>query len=316
MYKPLQLAMKTVLVTGGAGFLGRSLVKQLRKRGIKKLIVPRLQEYDLTQKLSCQQIVRGVDVLIHLAAKVGGIGYNLNHPAEMFYDNIMMSMQLMHEAWQAGVEKFVAIGTVCCYPKFTPIPFREDNLWSGYPEETNAPYGLAKKMSLVQAQAYRKQYGFNAIFLLPANLYGPGDNFDPESSHVIPAIIRKLTEARETGQSTVVIWGNGEATREFIHVDDAARAILLATERYNKPEPINIGSGFEISIKNLATFIAKLVGYSGTLVWDTSKPEGQPRRMLETSRAMKEFGFVVKIPFEKGLKQEIRWFETHVFGKF
>jgi GDP-L-fucose synthase len=247
-------------------------------------------------------------VIIHLAAHVGGIGANRAHPAEFFYDNLMMGVQLMHQAYEWGVEKFVAIGTVCAYPKFTPLPFKEDNLWLGYPEETNAPYGLAKKMLLVQSQAYRDQYGFNSIFLLPVNLYGPGDNFNPKSSHVIPALIRKCIEARENGLDHIVVWGDGSPTREFIYVDDAARAIALATERFNKSIPVNIGSGFEISIKDLVEKIVDMTGFEGELVWDTSKPNGQPRRALDVSRAREEFGFTAKTNFDEGLRKTIDWY--------
>jgi GDP-L-fucose synthase len=250
------------------------------------------------------------NLIIHLAAAVGGIGANRAHPAEFFYDNLMMGAQLMHESWQAGVEKFVAIGTVCAYPKFTPVPFKEEDLWNGYPEETNAPYGLAKKMLLVQSQAYRQQYGYNSIFLLPVNLYGPGDNFDPESSHVIPALIRKCIEARERGDDRIVAWGDGSPTREFLYVADAAEGILLAAERYNKNEPVNIGSGFEISIKRLTETIARLTGFEGEIVWDTSKPNGQPRRSLNTERAWQEFGFKASTDFETGLRATVEWYRN------
>jgi len=251
------------------------------------------------------------DIIIHLAAHVGGIGANMAKPAEFFYDNLMMGVQLMHQAYQRGVEKFVAIGTICAYPKFTPIPFKEEHLWDGYPEETNAPYGLAKKMLLVQAQAYRQQYGFNAIFLLPVNLYGPGDNFNPASSHVIPALIRKCLEAKEQGAKEIVAWGDGSPTREFIYVEDAAEGIALATQRYNGAEPVNIGSSFEISIKDLTELIARLTGFEGAIRWDTSKPNGQPRRKLDTARAREHFGFTAKTDFEEGLRRTITWYQEH-----
>jgi GDP-L-fucose synthase len=284
---------RRVCVTGGAGFLGKVVVEKLRKRGPMDIFVPAQEQYDLVQPDGVARLLADVrpDVIIHLAAHVGGIGANRAHPAEFFYDNLMMGVQLMHESWKSGVEKFVAIGTVCAYPKYTPLPFNEDDLWNGYPEETNAPYGLAKKMLLVQAQAYRQQYGFNAIFLLPVNLYGPGDNFDPRSSHVIPALIRKCIEAQRSGQSEIEVWGDGSPTREFLYVDDAAEGILLATEKYSGPDPVNLGSGNEISIKALAEMIARLSGFRGQLVWDTSKPNGQPRRALDVSRAEQYFGF-------------------------
>jgi len=263
----------------------------------------------LRKQNACRKAVDHADVVIHLAAKVGGIGYNRDHPAEMFYDNIMMGTHLMHEAWKAGVKKFVAIGTICCYPKFTPVPFMEENLWNGYPEETNAPYGMAKKMLLVQAQAYRQQYGFNSIFLLPVNLYGPGDNFNPESSHVIPALIKRFSDAKKAGERQVSIWGTGKATREFLFVEDAARAIVLATQKYDKPDPINIGAGFEISIQTLVGKIKNLVAYEGSIVWDTTKPDGQPRRMLNVEKAKKEFGFRASVPFDEGLLKTIGWYK-------
>jgi GDP-L-fucose synthase len=278
---------RRVCVTGGAGFLGSFITAKLRERGARDIFIPTIEKYDLVDPNSIGRMLADSrpDVIIHLAAQVGGIGANREHPAEFFYNNLMMGVQLMHQAWQTGVEKFVAIGTVCAYPKFTPVPFREDDLWIGYPEETNAPYGLAKKMLLVQAQAYRQQYGYNAIFLLPVNLYGPRDNFHLDSSHVIPALIRKCIEAQEAGQDEMVVWGDGSPTREFIYAEDAAEGILLATERYNAPDPVNIGSGREISIKDLALLIARLTGFEGRLVFDTSKPNGQPRRGLDTRRA-------------------------------
>jgi len=298
---------KKVLVTGGAGFLGSHLVKKIEKYGAK-VFAPRSKDYDLRKKTACQKVVNGQDIVIHLAAKVGGIGYNLKHPGEMFFDNIMMGVQLMEEARKANVQKFVAIGTICAYPKFTPVPFREENLWNGYPEETNAPYGLAKKMLLVQGQAYRKQYGFNAIFPLLVNLYGPGDNFDPESSHVIPALIKKIYEAKERKKKSIVVWGTGKPTREFLFIEDAVRGIILATEKYNKPDPVNLGANFEISIKDLTKLICKLLSYKGEIIWDKSKPDGQPRRKLDTSKAKKEFGFESKTDFITGLKKTISWY--------
>lgn len=308
--RQLDWAEKRICVTGGAGFLGKHLVTDLRKRGAQHIFIPKIEDYDLVDGKAITRMLADAnpDVIIHLAAHVGGIGANLEHPAEFFYDNLMMGVQLMHQAYQHGVEKFVAIGTVCAYPKFTPVPFKEDDLWLGYPEETNAPYGLAKKMLLVQSQAYRDQYGFNSIFLLPVNLYGPGDNFDPRSSHVIPALIRKCVQAKETGQDHVVVWGDGSPTREFIYVTDAARGIALATERYNDSQPVNLGSGFEISIKALAEKIVRMTGFEGELVWDTSKPNGQPRRALDTSRAKKAFGFEAEINFDEGLQRTIHWY--------
>ncbi|MEJ5202996.1 MAG: GDP-L-fucose synthase [Anaerolineales bacterium] len=302
-----------VCVTGGAGFLGSFVVEKLKQRGAKDIFVPRIEEYNLVNLSDIQRMLddSNPDIIIHLAAHVGGIGANREHPAEFFYDNLMMGVQLIHQSWLRGVKKFVAIGTVCAYPKYTPVPFKEDDLWNGYPEETNAPYGLAKKMLLVQSQAYRQQYGFNSIFLLPVNMYGPRDNFDLASSHVIPALIRKFIEAQDAGRDEVEIWGDGSPTREFIYVEDAAEGILLATERYNGADPVNIGSGFEISIRDLAELIARLTGYQGKLVWDTSKPNGQPRRALDTSRAEKYFGFRAQVPFEEGLWRTIEWYRAH-----
>jgi len=304
---------KRICVTGGAGFLGTHLLATLYKRGAKDIFVPKIEDYNLVDPQAISQLLSDSepDVIIHLAAHVGGIGANLDHPAEFFYDNLMMGVQLMHQAYLRGVEKFVAIGTVCAYPKFTPVPFKEDDLWIGYPEETNAPYGLAKKMLLVQSQAYREQYGFNSIFLLPVNLYGPGDNFDPRSSHVIPALIRKCVEAKEAGKDHIVVWGDGSPTREFIYVTDAARGIALATARYNQSLPVNLGSGFEISIKNLAEKIAGMTGFEGDLVWDTSKPNGQPRRALNTTRAKESFGFEAQVDFDEGLQNTIEWYLEH-----
>ncbi|HLU08776.1 MAG TPA: GDP-L-fucose synthase [Oceanobacillus sp.] len=299
------------VVTGGAGFLGRAVVKALHERGAEQVFVPRSAEYDLRQRDAILDLLNDTrpDFIIHLAAVVGGIGANRAHPAEFFYDNLIMGTQLFHEAWRAGIKKFVTIGTVCAYPKFTPVPFHEESLWDGYPEETNAPYGLAKKMLLVQGQAYRQQYGFNSIYLLPTNLYGPGDNFDLETSHVIPALIRKFMEAKDRGEKQVVAWGTGSPTREFLYVDDAAEGILLATEHYEKSDPVNIGSGQEISIRDLTELVAELVGFEGEVVWDSSKPDGQPRRALDTSRAEQEFGFKAKTSFRDGLAKTIAWYQ-------
>ncbi|MEA3326245.1 MAG: GDP-L-fucose synthase [Chloroflexota bacterium] len=310
MEKLFELAEKRICVTGGAGFLGTYLIKYLRQRGAEKIFVPKIEDYDLVQQDAIQQMLNdsNPEVIIHLAAHVGGIGANREHPAEFFYDNLMMGVQLLHQAYAYGVEKFVAIGTVCAYPKFTPVPFSENDLWIGYPEETNAPYGLAKKMLLVQSQAYRDQYGYNSIFLLPVNLYGPGDNFNPRSSHVIPALIRKCVEAKEQGQDHIVVWGDGSPTREFIYVKDAARGIALAAEHYNQSLPVNIGSGFEISIKDLVEKIVRMTGFDGKLVWDTSKPNGQPRRALDISRARDMFGFEAHTDFEEGLQETIDWY--------
>ena len=301
---------KKILVTGGAGFLGTQVVYSLIELGARKenIHIPRSKDCDLRVWENCVKSVKGIDIVIHLAAKVGGIGFNREHPAELFYDNAIMGIQLMEAARLARVMKFVAVGTVCAYPKFTPVPFREDELWNGYPEETNAPYGLAKKMMLVQAQSYRAQYGFNAIFLLPVNLYGPGDNFNPESSHVIPALIKKFVEAKEQGIKEVIVWGTGSASREFLYVKDAGLAIALATEKYNGNEPVNIGAGKEISIKDLVRIIRDITEYQGEIVWDTERPDGQPRRCLNTSKAQREFGFEAKTPFEKGLKETIDWY--------
>jgi len=302
---------KRVCVTGGAGFLGSFVTKKLHERGAKEVFIPTIEKYDLVQINSIMQMYDDCnpDIVIHLAAMVGGIGANLEHPADFFYGNLMMGVQLIHEAWKRGIQKFVALGTICAYPKFTPIPFKEDDLWNGYPEETNAPYGLAKKMLLVQSQAYRQQYGFNSIFLMPVNLYGPRDNFNPQSSHVIPALIRKCLEAKAAGQPSIEVWGDGSPTREFLYVEDAAEGILLAAEKYNGSEPVNLGSGMEISIKDLVTLIARLTGYEGKLVWDTSKPNGQPRRRLNVERAEREFGFKARVGFEEGLRRTIDWYQ-------
>lgn len=323
---------KKVIVTGGAGFLGNYVVEKLKQREAKEIIVPRIEDYDLTDAHAIQnlfdnfEIIKPVGnangeitardkvIIIHLAALVGGIEANRQRPAEYFYANLMMGVQLMHEAWMRGVEKFVAIGTICAYPKVTSLPFKEENLWDGYPEETNAPYGLAKKMLLVQAQAYREQYGFNALYLLPVNLYGPGDNFDLQTSHVIPALIRKCIEAQERDEDQIIVWGDGSPTREFLYVDDAAEGILLASEHYNASEPVNLGSGMEISIKDLITKISNLTGFQGKLVWDTSKPNGQPRRVLDTSRAEEYFGFRARTQFEDGLRNTIKWYRENRAG--
>lgn len=303
---------KRVVVTGGAGFLGTHLVAKLKARKATDIVVPRSTIYDLRSKSACAQVVKGADLVIHLAAVVGGIGYNREIPGQMFYDNILMGTHMLEESRKAGVAKFVAIGTICAYPKFAPIPFKEDDLWNGYPEETNAPYGLAKKMMLVQSTSYRSQYGFNSIFLLPVNLYGPGDNFSDQSSHVIPALIKKMVTAKQQNLSSVTVWGTGQATREFCYVDDAAEGILLATEKYNRSEPVNIGSGFEISIKELAEKIKALTRYSGQLVWDSTKPDGQPRRMLDVTRAKNEFHYLANTNFDKGLRDTIRWYEQKI----
>ncbi|MCJ7514253.1 MAG: GDP-L-fucose synthase [Anaerolineales bacterium] len=306
-------ASRRVCVTGGAGFLGSFLLEKLKARGAHDIFVPVIEEYDLVQPESIHRMLHQArpDIILHLAARVGGIGHNRAHPAEFFYDNLMMGTQLMHEAWKAGVEKFVALGTVCAYPKYTPVPFREDDLWKGYPEETNAPYGMAKKMMLIQAQTYRQQYGFNAIFLIPVNLYGPRDNFNLESSHVIPALIRKCVEARLGGEPEIVVWGDGSPTREFLYVEDAAEAILLGAERYNGDQPINLGSGREISIRQLVELIVQLTGFQGRLTWDTSRPNGQPRRALDVSRAEELLGFRAAMPFEDGLRRTIAWYQEN-----
>lgn len=301
---------KRIVVTGGRGFLGRHLLFRLAELGCRHLAVADLPEYHLARRPDILRMYRDTqpDIVIHLAARVGGIGFNQAAPATLFYENLMMGTQLLHEGWRQGVEKFVAIGTICAYPKFAPVPFREEDLWNGYPEETNAPYGLAKKMMLVQAQAYRQQYGFNAVFLLPVNLYGPGDNFDPRSSHVIPALIKKCVEARLREEEEIVVWGTGEATREFLYVEDAAEAIVLAAEKYDKGDPVNIGAGFEISIRDLVELVSELTGFSGRIAWDTSRPDGQPRRMLDTRRAFDEFGFRAKTDFREGLRKTIDWY--------
>jgi GDP-L-fucose synthase len=304
---------KKILVTGGAGFLGSFVVEKLlneKKVDPENIRVPRSSAMDLREWESCVEAVRDVDVVINLAAKVGGIGFNKKYPATLFYDNAIMGIQLMEAARQEGVQKFVAVGTVCAYPKYTPVPFREEDLWNGYPEETNAPYGIAKKILLVQAQAYREQYGFHAIYLLPVNLYGPRDNFDPESSHVIPALIKKMIDAKLKCESEVVVWGTGKPSREFLYVEDAAEGILLAAEKYDKPDPVNLGKGEEITIRELVNLITELTGYEGKIVWDTSKPDGQPRRCLNICRAKKEFGFEAKTGFKEGLKRTIEWYKN------
>ena len=305
---------KRVAITGGAGFLGSAVVNGLRRRGVADVIVPRSRDCDLREMVQVRRLLDAArpHVIIHLAALVGGIGANRERPAEFFYDNLMMGAQLMHESWLRSVEKFVAVGTVCAYPKFTPVPFKEDDLWNGYPEETNAPYGLAKKMLLVQSQAYRQQYGFNSIFLLPVNLYGPGDHYDPSSSHVIPALIQKAITARESGCDHVTIWGDGSPTREFLYVDDGAEAILLATERYNESDPVNVGSANEISIRDLAALIARFTGFTGRIEWDLSKPNGQPRRKLDVTRARDRFGFEARTSFEDGLRETINLYRSTV----
>ncbi len=310
-FQPVPWNGRRVVVTGGAGFLGSFLVEKLRQRGAQ-VFVPLIEEYDLVRLEDIQRMLQVAqpELIIHLAALAGGIGANRTRPADFFYINLMMGVQLIHEAWKQGVEKFVAIGTICAYPKFTPLPFKEENLWYGYPEETNAPYGLAKKMLLVQAQAYREQFGFNTIYLLPVNLYGPRDNFNLQTSHVIPALIRKCLEAKQRGDSQVVLWGDGSPTREFLYVEDAAEGIALAAERYDGNEPVNLGSGNEISIKHLATLIARLTGFDGELVWDTTKPNGQPRRALDVSRAEQYFGFRAQTPFEEGLRRTINWYSN------
>ncbi|MCL0048697.1 GDP-L-fucose synthase [Dehalococcoidia bacterium] len=305
------LSTKRIVVTGGAGFLGQHVVKKLEERGCNQIFVPRSKDYDLVEMEGVKRLYKDAkpDIVIHLAAVVGGIGANSENPGKFFYKNLMMGVQMMEQGRLFGVEKFVAIGTICAYPKFTPVPFKEDDLWNGYPEETNAPYGLAKKMLLVQAQAYRQQYGFNSIYLLPVNLYGPGDNFDPDYSHVIPALIKKCIDAIEEGSDEIVVWGTGKPTREFLYVEDAAEGIILATERYNKPDPVNLGSGFEISVEELAKLIANLSGFDGRIIWDTAKPDGQPRRCLDTTRAEKEFGFQATTSFEEGLNNTIEWYK-------
>lgn len=309
----MTLSDKRIMVTGGGGFLGRQVVEQIESRGASAVFVPRKADYDLTRLEDVRRALTAGEpqIVIHLAAKVGGIGINREKPGEFFYDNLLMGVQLMEQARLAGVEKFVSIGTVCAYPKMCPVPFKEDDLWDGYPEETNAPYGLAKKMLLVQGQAYRQQYGFNAIYLLPVNLYGPGDNFDPASSHVIPALIKKCIDAQTAGQRSIQAWGSGRASREFLFVRDAAAGIALAAESYDDPAPVNLGSGAEMTIKELMTMIAELTGFTGTIEWDPSQPDGQPRRCLDVERAQRAFGFSAQTPFRQGLVETIEWYRAH-----
>ena len=306
----MEIKDKKILVTGGAGFLGSVVVEKLLGRGVplENIFAPRSKDYDLVKWENCEKVAAGQDLVIHLAVLVGGIGANREHPGKFFYDNLMMGTQMMEAARQARVKKYVAVGTICAYPKFAPVPFKEEDLWNGYPEETNAAYGLAKKMALVQSQAYRDEYNFNSIYLLPVNLYGPGDNFDLRTSHVIPALIRKAAEAKANGKNFIEVWGTGTATREFLYVDDAAEGIILALERYEKGDPVNLGSGKEISIKDLVETICKYMDFKGEIRWDRTKPDGQPRRLLDTSRAEKEFGFKAKTGFDEGLKATIDWY--------
>lgn len=313
MAAQVELTNQRILITGGAGFLGRQVLEQLCQAGADraKITIPRSQDCDLRQMESCQRAVDQQDIVIHLAAHVGGIGLNREKPAEVFYDNLIMGVQLIHAAYEAGVKKFVCVGTICAYPKFTPVPFKEDDLWNGYPEETNAPYGVAKKALLVQLQAYRQQYGFDGIYLLPVNLYGPEDNFDPRSSHVIPALIRKVHEAQQRGEKKISVWGDGSPTREFLYSTDAARGITLGTQIYSDAEPINLGTGHEISIKDLVNLICELMEFDGEIVWQTDKPNGQPRRRLDVERAKQAFGFEAQVSFEQGLKNTISWYREH-----
>jgi len=308
---------KTILLTGGAGFVGKHVFAELINQGAdkKNISIPRSNEFDLRKESVCVELTKGKDIVIHLAGNVGGIGYNRENPGRLFYDNMMMGVNLIEASRLNKVQKFVQIGTICAYPKFTPTPFEEKNLWIGYPEETNAPYGIAKKALLVMLQSYREQYGFNGIYLLPVNIYGPGDNFNPASSHVIAALIKKIYDAKKEGKNEIVVWGDGSATREFFFVEDAARAIVMATEKYNKCEPVNIGAGFEISIKDLVQKLVNLMHFTGKVVWDTSKPNGQPRRMLDTSKARKEFGFKAEVQFDEGLRKTIEWYEKKVVGR-
>ncbi len=309
----LELSNKKILVTGGAGFLGQQVVAQLIEAGAStdRITIPRSKDYDLCVMANCQEVVKNQDIIIHLAAHVGGIGLNQQKPAELFYDNLMMGTQLIHAAYQAQIEKFVCVGTICAYPKFTPVPFKEEDLWNGYPEETNAPYGIAKKALLVQLQAYRQQYGFNGIYVLPVNLYGPADNFDTSSSHVIPALIRKVHEAQQRHDSTLLVWGDGSPSREFIYAADAARGIVLATTKFDSPDPVNLGTNFEITIKDLIELICELMEFKGEIVWETDKPNGQPRRCLDTQKAKEYFGFQATTTLRAGLEQTIEWYRSN-----
>ncbi len=305
------LHKKVIVLTGGTGFLGSAVTELLKKEKPAELRSLSSKDYDLRDQTQAATAVRGADVVIHLAANVGGIGYNQEHPGQLFYDNLLMGTHILHESYKAGVKKFVGIGTICAYPKYTPVPFKEADLWTGYPEETNAPYGLAKKMLLVQSQSYRQEYGFNSIYLLPTNLYGPGDNFNPQSSHVIPALIQKFVDAVQSNAKEVVVWGTGAPTREFLYVTDAAQAIVLATQHYASSEPVNLGSQFEISIAELAHLIGDLTGFTGNIVFDTSKPDGQPRRKIDTSRATEEFDFTAQVSFATGIKKTLDWYKKH-----
>jgi GDP-L-fucose synthase len=309
----LNLEHKRILVTGGAGFLGRQVIAQLGQAGadLEKITVVRSRDCDLRTLENCKRAVDQQDVVVHLAAHVGGIGLNREKPAELFYDNLIMGTQLIHAAYEAGVEKFVCVGTICAYPKFTPVPFKEDDIWNGYPEETNAPYGIAKKALLVQLQSYRQQYNFDGIYLLPVNLYGPEDNFDPRSSHVIPALIRKVHEAQQRGEKQLPVWGDGSPTREFLYSEDAARGIVMGTQFYSEADPVNLGTGYEISIRDLITLICELMEFDGEIVWETDKPNGQPRRCLDTERAKQAFGFTAQVDFRQGLKNTIDWYRQH-----
>jgi GDP-L-fucose synthase len=308
---------KRITITGGKGFLGKHLIRAFRNHGHENITIADLPDYNLIELGDVRRLYEETrpDIVVHLAAKVGGIGFNRENPGSLFYDNIMMGVQLIHEGYIHKIDKFVALGTICAYPKFTPVPFKEEDLWNGYPEETNAPYGLAKKMMLVQSQAYRQQYGFNSIFLLPVNLYGPGDNFDPRSSHVIPALIKKCVDAKIRGEKEITVWGSGQATREFFYVEDAAEAIVLATERYNKSEPVNIGAGFEISILDLVELVVELTGFQGKISWDATQPDGQPRRMLDTTKALTELGFRAATDFREGMRKTISWYEAAAIEK-
>ncbi len=317
MAAPSSLAQKRVVVTGGSGFLGTHVVAELQRRGAHEVVIPRKKDYDLVDRAGCARLVADArpDLVLHLAARVGGIGANRENPGSFFYENLMMGVQLIEECRLAGVEKVLTVGTICSYPKFTPVPFREDDIWSGYPEETNAPYGLAKKMLLVQGQAYRQQYGMDVVHVLPVNLYGPRDNFDPALSHVIPALIKKVQDALERGDGAIEVWGTGKASREFLYVEDAARGICMAAESYNGAEPVNLGAGFEITIRDLTELIAKLMGFTGKILWDPNQPDGQPRRCLDTSRAERLFGFRAQVPFEEGLRRTIEWYRSERSSK-